>query len=255
MGARQDDLGPARRLVDIDDVGHDAIASSIGLALHLLAYRQDGLGPPQVDHQIASLEAPHDPRDQLSLAVLVLIEDVLALGLADPLQDHLLGGLSGDAPETLPGAIELQQGPVLGVLLLGARLILLVEEDLKQQLVVQLGLETEAYGLRDRDLLALVRGRDLVDDHDDLEQVDPACLLVELGLHLAVHAKGTLGGRQDRLFEGLHQDPAIDVLVFRDLIEHQAEGGTITAHDALRFSSLSQSGTRFALAMSSTGRW
>ena len=33
--------------------------------------------------------------------VLVLVEDIVALGLADPLEDHLLGGLRGDAAEVV----------------------------------------------------------------------------------------------------------------------------------------------------------
>jgi hypothetical protein len=41
------------------------------------------------------------PGDQLADAVLVLLEHHVALGLADPLQDHLLGGLRGDPPEVV----------------------------------------------------------------------------------------------------------------------------------------------------------
>ena len=70
-------------------------------------------------------------------------------------------------------------------------------------------------------------------DDDDLEEVDASGLLVELGLHLAVHAERLLGGGQDGLLEGLDQDLAVDVLVFGDLVEDQAQGGTLV-HEALR---------------------
>ncbi len=71
------------------------------LARHLLAHRQHRLGAAEVDDDVAALEAPHDARDELALALLVLVEDVLALGLAHALQDDLLRGLRGDAAEAL----------------------------------------------------------------------------------------------------------------------------------------------------------
>jgi hypothetical protein len=88
------------------------------------------------------------PGDQLALLVAVLVEDVVPLGLAHPLQDHLLGGLGGDAAEALPGLVELEDVPVLGVLLLGLGLILLVVEDLEQELVADRPPRRPACGLR-----------------------------------------------------------------------------------------------------------
>src|SRR4029077_3745864 len=114
--ARQDDLRAARALVDVDDERHDAVARAVRLTRHLVAHGQHGLGAAQVDDDVAALEPPHDARDELALAVLVLVEDVLALGLADALHDHLLGRLRGDASEALPGAVELEELAVLGVL-------------------------------------------------------------------------------------------------------------------------------------------
>ena len=80
-------------------VGDDAVADAVGLARHLLAHRQDRLGAADVDDEVAALEAADDAGDELALAVLVLVVDVLALGLADALDDDLLGGLRGDAAE------------------------------------------------------------------------------------------------------------------------------------------------------------
>src|SRR5262249_61195589 len=57
--ARQDDLRAARRLVDVDDVGDDAITGSVRLARHLLAHGQDGLGAAEVHAYVPALAASH----------------------------------------------------------------------------------------------------------------------------------------------------------------------------------------------------
>ena len=72
---------------------------AVRLARHLLAHRQDRLVAADVDDEVAALEAPDDAGDELALAVLELVEDVVALRLAHALDDHLLGGLRGDAAE------------------------------------------------------------------------------------------------------------------------------------------------------------
>ncbi len=77
MRARQDDLRPARGLVDLDDEGDDSIAGAVRLARHLIAHRQHRLGAAEVDDDVAALEAADDARDELALALLVLVEDVL----------------------------------------------------------------------------------------------------------------------------------------------------------------------------------
>ena len=163
--------GPAGALVDVHHVGDDPVARPVRLAGHLLAHRQDGLGPAQIHDDVAALEAADDAGDQLALLVPVLVEDVLALGLAHALQDHLLGGLGGDAAEGLPGAVQLQHVAVFGVLLLGLGLILLVVEDLEQQLVALDGVGVELVGVLQGHLVA--RDGHLRHDLDDLEQVDP----------------------------------------------------------------------------------
>ncbi len=234
MGTGEDDLGSASRFVDIHDVGDDSVTRPERLARHLVAHREHRFGASEIDDDVAALEPPDDPRNELALAVLVLIEDVVALGLAHPLQDDLLGGLGGDPAEPLPGAVELQELAELGVLLFRFGLVLLVEEDLEQQLVANLGLEADPLRVGDEDFLALVARGNGVDDDDDLEQVDAAGLLVELGLHLAVHPEGALRGGQDGLFERFDQHGAVDVFVFGDLVENQAEGGTVV-HEILRF--------------------
>ena len=253
--ARQDDLRAARGLVDVDDVGDDAVAGAVRLARHLLAHRQHGLGAAQVDDDVAALEPADDAGDELALAVLVLVEDVLALGLAHALQDDLLGGLRGDAAEALPGAVELQELAVLGVLLLGLGLILLVVEDLEQQLVADLGLEAEALRVRDGDLLALVARRSTCSTMTMIwnRSTRPVSSLNLASISRCM-PKARLAAVRMACSSVSTRTAAVDVLVLRDLVEDQAEGGTIT-HEALRWNSCSQSGTRFALATSSMGSW
>ena len=96
---------------------------------------------------VAALEAAHDAGDDLALAVLELVEDVLALGVADALDDHLLGGLRGDAAEALALLLQLEQVAELAVLLPRALGVLLAVEDLEDELVAELGLEAVALGV------------------------------------------------------------------------------------------------------------
>ena len=191
-GPRQDDLRALRGLVDVDHVGADAVVRAVGLARHLLAQRQDGLGASEVDDDRALLEAPDDAVDDLALAILVLLEDVVALGLADPLDDHLLGRLREDAPEAR------------GV-------------DLHADLVAELGLGIEAVRLLERDLGGRVG--DGFDHLAEFEELDLSEILVVAGLDLALLALrapcGLLHGLLDRADDLL----AVDSLVLGDLVD------------------------------------
>ena len=164
------------------------------------------------------------PRDDLALAVLELVVDVVALGLADALVDDLLRRLRGDAAELLARVLEVDQLAELLVLLASAVVVLGAVEHLEQQLVAELGLEAGLARLRDRDLAALDRVV-LVDDVDDQEQIDRAGLGVELRFHLAVHAERALRGREDRLLERADQHALVDVLVSAYLLENHVEFG------------------------------
>src|SRR6185436_15340635 len=97
--AAQDDHRTARFAIDVLDEGHDAIAGPVGFARSLLARGQDAFGASEVDDDVVTLlEAPDDPADQLTLAILVLVVDDVALRIAHPLEQNLLRGLRGDAP-------------------------------------------------------------------------------------------------------------------------------------------------------------
>ena len=141
-------------------VGANALVDAEHLARHLLLAQHDGLGAAQVDDQIALLDATHDAVDDLALPVLVLVVDHLALGAADLLDDHLLGGLRRDAPEL--GGVELQT-----------------------DLVVDLGLGIVLAGVFET-LISASSLRVAIDHGLELEQLDLAGADVELGLDLAL---------------------------------------------------------------------
>ena len=93
--------GPLLDELDVDDVGADAVALAIALARDLLLLGQDRVGAAEVDDDVLLLEALHDAGGELALAVLELVEDDVALGVAHALDDVLLGRLRGDAAELL----------------------------------------------------------------------------------------------------------------------------------------------------------
>ena len=120
IAARQDDLRAAGLAVDVLHVGDDAIARAVRLARRLLAEREDALGAAEVDDDVvALLEAPDDALDELALAVLELVEDEVALVVADALDEDLLGGLRGDAAEGRARLLQLEEVAELLVLLGG----------------------------------------------------------------------------------------------------------------------------------------
>ena len=89
------------------DDGADAVADGVVLRARLFLARQLRLDAAQLHDDVAVLEPLDDAADDFADPVAVLGVDVVALGLADLLEDHLLGGLRGDAPEVLGRAREL----------------------------------------------------------------------------------------------------------------------------------------------------
>ena len=119
VGPRHEDLRPARRAADLEDEGLDRLPDAVVLERALLARREDRL------HALADVEDDRprlDPADgagqELPLAVRELVEDLVALDLAHPLEDDLLGGLGADAAEVLAvELLELDDVAGLGVVL------------------------------------------------------------------------------------------------------------------------------------------
>src|SRR3989442_4947520 len=96
-GARQDQLRAARLAVDLHHPGAHPVADpEVLLRDHVLA-RQQRLEAAGLDDGAAALHALHRAGDQLVAARQEVVEDLLALGVADALQDHLLRRLRADA--------------------------------------------------------------------------------------------------------------------------------------------------------------
>src|SRR5205085_9649512 len=96
MRPRDDDLRSAKGVIDLGDVDSDPLLRIVTLGRHLLGPRHQRLGPSELHHDVALLDALDDPVDDLVLAVGELVVNHLALGLAQFLNDDLLGGLRGD---------------------------------------------------------------------------------------------------------------------------------------------------------------
>ena len=97
-------------LRDVEDDGLDALADVVRLAGDLLAARQQRLGLVEGDGGGPALEALDGAVDQVALLGRVDVEDVVALALADLLDDGLLGGLGGDAAQLAAGRSRPRRG-------------------------------------------------------------------------------------------------------------------------------------------------
>src|SRR3546814_10523113 len=97
--ARQEDLRPAVFAADVENQRADAVADADDFARDLLVPADDALGAAEIDDDMAEFDALDDTGDDLAGAVLELLILPLALGVADLLEDNLLGGLRGDAAE------------------------------------------------------------------------------------------------------------------------------------------------------------
>src|SRR3712207_2251231 len=96
------DARPPRRGRDLLDHGLHALRVVVALPVDLLGLRQQRLHAlAQLHERVAGVRLLDDAGDQLADPVLILLEHLLALGLADALEDDLLGGLRRDAPEVV----------------------------------------------------------------------------------------------------------------------------------------------------------
>src|SRR5207249_1097133 len=101
IGARQDDLRALCAAVYAFDHRADTIARRIAFGARLLLARQHRLDAPDLEDDVAVLEALDRAAHHLADPLVVFGEDVFALSFADLLEDHLLGRLCGDAPQDL----------------------------------------------------------------------------------------------------------------------------------------------------------
>ena len=97
MGPADEDLGSAARAADLEHVGLDVLADPVVLDRRLLGRRQDGLDVvADVENDRPRLDPVDGPGDHLAFAVGELVEDLVALDLAEPLEDDLLRRLGAD---------------------------------------------------------------------------------------------------------------------------------------------------------------
>ena len=105
MRSRQDDLDPMADLANVENDGLDAFADVMRFAGNLLGARQQGFGLADRDDAGSPLMPGNQTVDQVALHGRVFIEDGVALRLANLLDHHLLGALSGDPAQV--GGIDL----------------------------------------------------------------------------------------------------------------------------------------------------
>ncbi len=197
-------LGPLACARDVGDDRLDALAVVVALVVDLLGLGQQRLDAlAQLHERVAGVGLLDDAGDQLADAVLVLLEHHVALGLADPLEDHLLGGLRGDAAEVLGRHVAL----VDLIAVLG------------EQLGVELGLGGLAHLPRlgvDRGLLLLHLGEqpllELGGD-DQLEDDEVAAVAVHVHARVLGGAGGLLVGGEQGVLERRHQALGGDALL------------------------------------------
>ena len=140
---------------------------------------------------MAELDALDDAGDDLARAVLIFFELALALGVADLLEDDLLGSLCGDAA-------ELDRGQRID------------DEVTERRVLLQL--------LRalDVDLLEIIVDR--LDHFDDAPQAQIAGVRIELRADVVLGAVARAGGALDRVLHRLDHDRLVDHLLRRDRI-------------------------------------
>jgi hypothetical protein len=119
------DLGSPRGATNLEHVRLDVLADPVVLDRRLLRRREDRLDAlPDIEDDRARLDPVDGAGDQLALAAGELVEDHVALGLAQPLEHDLLRGLGVDPPERfLIELLGLDHVSDLGVRIEGTRLL------------------------------------------------------------------------------------------------------------------------------------
>src|SRR2546422_485932 len=187
-GARQDQLRAARLAVDLHHPGAHPVADpEVLLRDHVLA-RQQRLEPAGLDDGAAALHALHRAGDQLVATRQEVVQDLLALGVADALQDHLLRSLRADAAEL-------------------DRLERLLDE------VLQLDIRFALLRFRQRDLRRRRLERVVGHHLPAPERLVGSGVAVDVHAHVDILGILFLGRRGERHFEGAEDDVARHVLL------------------------------------------
>ena len=189
---REDHLRALGRVLHLDDDRLDASTVLVALGVDLLALGQQRFDAAQVDEGVALVALLHDAGDDVADAIDVLVVHEVALGLADALQDDLLGRLGGDAAEVV--------GRHFVALDLGLVDRRQVDADLVALFVAHLeGLDVDVLG------------------KDELEDADIAGLGVDLDLGCLDGVGGLAVGGVQRVFERAQERLGADALLLLDL--------------------------------------
>src|SRR5947199_10859840 len=89
MSTRQNDLRTAAGDFDAHDVGTNPIPLTVALSRHLLLFRQDSVGAPEVDDDIPLLETLNDAVDALAFRSFEFVIVNLPLRIAPALHGVL----------------------------------------------------------------------------------------------------------------------------------------------------------------------
>ena len=198
IGAREDDLRTLRAAVDALDHGADAVPRRVAFRARLLLARQHRLDAADLDDDVAVLEALDGAVDDLADALVVLGEDVLALGLAHLLEDHLLGGLRGDAAEHF-GRLR--------------KLHLVAELDAVGNVVA---VERRYISRASSSAISVAGVRHLLDDCLQREQIDLAGLGVEPRLQVLAGLVVLARRGGDRFLDRADHDVRLDAFFLRE---------------------------------------
>ncbi len=200
----------------------------VALVPDLLGTRKQRLDAlAELNQRVAVVRLLDDSGDELADAVLVLVVHHLALGLADPLEDHLLGGLRRDAAEVVGGHVARLD------------LVLVRGEDLRVELGV-LGLAKLAgLGVDDGLLLLGDLGEELLLElgrQDQLEDAEIGGLAVEIDTRVLGRAGALLIGGEQGILERRHQRLGIDALLLLETLQGLDDLATqaITSNSGIR---------------------
>src|SRR3546814_13880631 len=110
MGAAEENLRTPVFAAHVQDHRADAVADADDFAGDLLIAADDALGAAEIHHDMAEFDRLDDAGDDFTHAVLEFLMLALALGVADLLEDHLLGRLGVDAAHVDRRSEESREG-------------------------------------------------------------------------------------------------------------------------------------------------
>ena len=220
--ARQDELRALGRAVDLGHVGADAVADAQHFLRDQLVARDHALDAARLDDHVAALDALDGAGQQVVLALEEVVQDLLALGVADLLQDHLLRRLRADAAEL-------------------DRLERLLDH------VAELQLRIALRGVGDRELVRRLLVLLVGHDRPAPERLVVAGLAVDRHARVDLVGEALLGRRGERRLERREHDFLRHVLLARKRVDQQQQ---FAVHFAFLHSIF---GTSRARSMSASG--